>query len=194
VETDIRPKKAEVLIDGVAVGQARDFNGNWDLLHLAPGGYEVSFSRPGYMTLSVPLDVEPGDYYHFDDRLQPGSGRDPRSVERPPPEKRVESRPAELRQKSAEHTAPEASEPRAAGSLRTGFLTLRASPGDAAVYLDGEFLARADELSRLHGALPLALGSHRIEVVRPGYASQRRDVLVDGDEPVTVRLQLQPDD
>ena len=56
------------------------------------------------------------------------------------------------------------------------------SPPDAAVYLDGEFLAQADELRRLHGALPVAAGNHIVEVVRPGYVSERQRIeVIDGD-------------
>ncbi len=66
-------------------------------------------------------------------------------------------------------------------------------PPDAAVYLDGEFLARASELSRLHGSLPVARGPHTIEVVRPGFESRAVDVDVEGEMPVRVEIDLQRD-
>ena len=64
------------------------------------------------------------------------------------------------------------------------------SSSDSAVYLDGEFLARASELSRLHGAIPVARGPHRIEVVRPGFESRTVDVDVEGEMPVRVEIDL----
>ena len=32
VETDVTPKKADLFVDGQFLGQARDYNGRWDLL------------------------------------------------------------------------------------------------------------------------------------------------------------------
>lgn len=70
-------------------------------------------------------------------------------------------------------------------------LRLRVSPPDAAVYLDGEFLARADELARLHGAIPVAAGLHVVEVVRPGFEGETREIDVTGDRPVELTLALE---
>ena len=64
-------------------------------------------------------------------------------------------------------------------------------PPDAAVYLDGEFLAHADELRRLHGAIPVAHGQHTIEVVRPGFRNVKQTVVVEGSDPVRVELELE---
>ena len=74
--------------------------------------------------------------------------------------------------------------------LKRGLLRLEVHPADAAVYLDGEFLARADELNRLHGAIPVAQGVHAVEVVRPGYVGQTVNVEVGGDEPAKFRVEL----
>ena len=58
------------------------------------------------------------------------------------------------------------------------------------VYLDGEFLASASELARLHGALPVARGRHVVEVLRPGFLTETREVEVTGDDPVVIRFRL----
>jgi len=188
VEADIRPKKALVTLDGTPLGQARDFNGPWDLLVLRKGAHTVEFSAPGYMTLRVVLNVKPGGYYHLTDRLLEGEGLDPRSSEpvvlvaeepAPPAQAKMEERP--------EQDAP-------AASLQSGLLHVRVQPADAAVYLDGDFLAKGDELSRLHGSIPVARGEHILEVLRPGYQAQTLTVLVVGDQPTRVRVDLQPDD
>jgi hypothetical protein len=180
VETDIRPKKALVTLDGTPVGQARDFNGPWDLLVLRKGTHTVEFSAPGYMTLRVVLEVKPGGYYHLTDRLLEGEGVDPRSSEPLP------------RAEITMQEEPQSEQP--AARLRSGLLHLRVQPPDAAVYLDGEFLARGDELSRLHGSIPVARGEHILEVLRPGYQPQTLTVLVEGDQPARVQVELQPDD
>ena len=60
------------------------------------------------------------------------------------------------------------------------------------VYLDGDFLGRGDELARLHGALAVAAGYHRLEVVRPGYAPRTLELEVpDSGEPLRVEVELE---
>ena len=191
VETDVSPKRAEVFVDGEYRGEARDFNGKWDRLLLAPGHRTVEFRDEGYQTLSLTLDIQPGAYYRIDERLARGEGLDARSIQAPSA--------TEAPDTTARHDAEpafraeiEASDADGARSpaLRRGLLRIEAGPADAMVYLDGEFLASAGELARLHGALPVAVGSHVIEVVRPGFAPERREVDVQGDGTVVVRMAL----
>ncbi len=172
VETDVRPKRAQVRVDGQLVGQARDFNGPWDLLLLRPGVHMLELSAPGHMSLEIALDAERGGYYHIRESLLKGSGKDPRSSENVPT---VAGSPREPPQ----------------GRLTAGRLHLHIEPADAAVYLDGEFLARAGELTRLHGALSVALGEHTVEVTRPGYVNETRVLIVEPDEPTHFRIVLE---
>jgi hypothetical protein len=138
--------------------------------------------------LRVVLEVKSGGYYHFTDRLLEGEGLDPRSSE---PVVLVEEEPVP-RAEIAMEEEPEPEQP--AARLQSGLLHVRVQPPDAAVYLDGEFLARGDELSRLHGSIPVARGEHTLEVLRPGYQPQTLTVLVEGDQPARVRVELQPND
>jgi hypothetical protein len=89
--------------------------------------------------------------------------------------------------------APGAAEdlPHAAkGGTQSGFLKMQASPGDATVYLDGSFFGRADEISGMHGAIPVATGEHRIEVVHPGYATRAVRVKVEAGKSAEVKIDL----
>jgi hypothetical protein len=181
VETDIRPRSAQVLVGDTAVGFVRDFDGPAGLLFLAPGIHSLGFAAPGHMTLRRTVRVEAGGSYQIKDRLLEGSGLDPRS-----------DPPIEYRNETERDPGPTLETPE--GSIEPGRLTIRASPPDAAVYLDGEFLGRADELSRLHGALAIGLGEHLLEVVRPGFLAETRRFAVEGDEPATIALDLQPTD
>jgi hypothetical protein len=193
VETDIRPKKALVTLNGKPIGEARDFNGPWDVLVLRKGTHTLEFSAPGYMTLRVTLDVATDGYYHLKDRLMEGDGLDPRSTE--PPvlvEPEPEPAPAPQAQIVMEDPAPESPAPTPA--LRRGLLHVRVTPADAAVYLDGEFLAKGEELARLHGSIPVARGEHVLEVIRPGYRQKTLVVLVEGDGPTRVRVELDPEE
>jgi hypothetical protein len=181
VETDIRPRSAQVLVGDTAVGFVRDFDGPAGLLFLAPGIHSLGFAAPGYMTLRRTLRVEAGGSYRIADRLHEGSGLDPRSD--PPIEHPYETE----RNPSPSLDGPEE-------SIESGRLTIRATPPDAAVYLDGEFLGRADELSRLHGALAIGLREHLLEIVRPGFLPETRRFTLENEEPLTITLDLQPTD
>jgi hypothetical protein len=190
IETKVKPKKATVLVDGKVVGEARDYNGRWDTLGIPAGTRELEFRAQGYMSLRLHLETEPGGYYRVQETLAHGEGLDPRSTEPPPPDE-PEPEPEPRRARSAPPTLEPTPAPTPrTSSLPKGFLRFDVQPQDAAVYLDGRFLARGDELARLHGAIPVAEGTHTIEVVRPGYRPETLDVDVRGREPVDVTVDL----
>jgi hypothetical protein len=170
VETDIRPKRAVVVLDGVEVGEARDYNGMWDRLHVEPGPHELEFRAPGYQTLRLQMTIRPGRGYLVQHELRPGEGLDPRST------------------RVAEAQLDVAPQPRA----REGRLRLRVLPEDAAIYLDGAFLGRAGELAALHGALAVDEGTHVLEILRPGYEPRSLELRVEGRQPVDVQVELEP--
>ena len=151
---------------------------------LDPGVHVLEFSKDGYKTLRRAVDVKAGMHARIAEQMDKGEGLDPRSTE-----------PVPVPAADPIGTAPSGGREEApVGSLRRGLLHLEIGPPDAAVYLDGEFLARASELSRLHGALPVANGTHRIEIVRPGFESRTLEVDVEGEEPLRVEIDLQRDE
>ena len=170
LETDLRPKKAHLILDGDDLGKVKYFNGSWDRLSLSPGLHKLVFTAPGYRTLRVEMDAEPGRFYRLEYSMEKGEGEDPRSVRLPAPDNETTAAPTR--------------------GIHSGLMKIRVLPADAAVYLDGEYLGRGDELSRLHGALPVAVGSHRIEIVRPGYEPQTLEVNVIDGEPLRLDLDL----
>jgi hypothetical protein len=174
VETDVTPQKASVLLDGAVVGFASDYNGRWDELSVAPGPHTVSFQLTGYRTLAIDFEASPHATYVFNDALVPGEGEDRRTI------------PA------AAERPPDRPPPAAPSSNAIGRLRVTAVPGDAAVYLDGEYLGLGVELGRIHGALAVPAGSHRVEAVRPGYVSASRAIDVGETDVITVELVLQP--
>jgi hypothetical protein len=68
-------------------------------------------------------------------------------------------------------------------------LDLKVTPDNASIYLDGEFLGTAGELSRLERGVAVTPGQHRLEVMAPEHAprtitvevpqGERRQVVVD---------------
>lgn len=169
VEIDVAPRNARVFWNGEDVGRAKEYDGRWDRLRVGAGRQVLEIRADGYKTLRVVLDAEAGRAYRLEYALEKGEGIDPRSQD-------PAAMPAPGNARAADDAAPGA-------PLDKGFLRLTVKPADAAVYLDGEYFARAEEIARLRGAIPLVVGEHRIEVVRPGFAS--RTVLVNVDRGAT---------
>lgn len=72
-------------------------------------------------------------------------------------------------------------------------LRLSVHPDDSAVYLDGRFLGTARELDDIAGGLQAEPGSHRLEVVRPGYRAESRTFKAAAGEPVELQVELRKD-
>ena len=175
VETGVSPSKAEVVLDGDMVGFASDYSGRWDKLSVVPGPHTIVFQEKGYRTLVITFEARPGATYAFNDVLVKGEGEDRRTL------------PAAVTAASPEFREP-ISPPAATGRLR-----VRAEPGDSAVYLDGEYLGLGAELGRIHAALAVATGTHRLEAVRPGYVSVVRTIEVAETDLATIELTLEPE-
>lgn len=194
VETAVRPRRARVSLDGEDVGRAKDYSGRWDELLIPPGRHVLEFTKDGFRTLRIELDARAGQVYRLEHRLEPGDGPDPRSVSlgAAAVEPLEPTTTAEAPPRNAP-PAPGRPGPSADAALERGLLSLHVAPDDAVVYLDGAFLATAAELRRLHGALPVASGVHRVEVARPGYRTAVREVAIEGDAPVRVEIRLEPE-
>jgi hypothetical protein len=61
------------------------------------------------------------------------------------------------------------------------------SPNDASVYLDGRFFGSAHQ----SGEIELAPGSHRVEIVRPGYRTVDRRVEIGAGRMETLSIVLE---
>ncbi len=180
LELDLKPRKTVLILDGEDLGKARTFNGNRNLLPVAPGRRSFLFQAGGYRTFTVEIDVKAGTMYRLEHFLQKGEGDDPASVHLEPVTENagtVSTQP----QRSAHETG-----------VQKGLLKITVQPQDAAVYLDEEFIGRGGELSALHGALPVAAGTHTLEVVRPGYRPFNIQVEVKAGQRASVETTLEP--
>ncbi len=161
----VDPTEVRVYIDGYYAGVVDDFDGLFQRLHLAPGRHEISLKLTGYKTHSVRVYVAPGTTLKLDHEMEEGIGETFEDLTRGAPmrEARRSSR------SFGEEPREERGEETHAGELR-----LRISPVDASVYVDGEFRGTGREAA----TLALTPGQHRIEVVRPGYRTEDREVEV----------------
>lgn len=175
IETKISPSSAAVIVDGEDFGFAGDYDGRWDRLSVSPGKHSVAFREKGYRSLSLTIDARPGAAYVLKDALAKGEGEDSRIV-------------ATTAAQDADRAPSPLARPAATGRLR-----IQAEPQDAAIYLDGEYLGLAAELSRIHGALAVSTGSHRLEAARPGFSTAVKTIDVGETDLAIVELRLDPE-
>ncbi|RMH19385.1 MAG: PEGA domain-containing protein [Acidobacteria bacterium] len=178
IDVNVRPKKAEVYVDGRYVGTADQFDGYPGYLWLEKGTYELAIYQEGYRTLEREIAVYPGVVIRLDERLAPGESVPPE----PPPAEAPGAGPSD------EPRPPS----RPATGDAPGRLLVAVEPADAAVYLDGHFLGAAEELGHVTSGLLISPGDHTVEVVRPGYRSVTRTIALEPGERFELALVLKP--
>ena len=214
LDTDVSPERAEVWVDGKKVGLADDYDGFPDYLWLEKGTYDVVLYLPGYKTIARQYTIYPGMVIDVEDRMEAGEAIHPtalgpttharrearlrddedraQTLERYRAERGIEAPEPGGMTEGAEG-APEASETPLDARSEPGRLTLKVTPDDASVYLDGRFLGTGRELAGLRAGLIVDPGTHKIEVVRPGRESAERTVEVESGQEVPVEIALDSD-
>lgn len=69
-----------------------------------------------------------------------------------------------------------------------GFLVIQATPDDAEVFLNGEFVGKAEQFEKK--PLELKSGTHRLEIRKAGYSSEIREVYVGNQSRHTIKVNL----
>jgi hypothetical protein len=164
-------------------------------LYLAPGRHEIALKHDGYRTHKMLLYVSGGQTLKIEHDLQKGPG--PETFEDLTGGRGAGEEPGEqpgYRDDDGNDVnvefdrlpapAPRGGEP--ANRADASRLRLDERPGDASVYLDGQFQGPASEL----GELVMAPGAHRIEVVRPGFRTEERDVQLPPGSSRTITIEL----
>ena len=57
---NVKPKKAEVYVDGGYAGLVDDFDSSWQALHLDAGPHHIEMRLDGYEPLAIDVQIEPG--------------------------------------------------------------------------------------------------------------------------------------
>ncbi len=216
LDLDVSPDRAEVYIDGQRIGVADDFDGFPTYLWLEKGTYDVVFYLPGFRTLARQYSIYPGLVIDVEDDLEAGESVRPEDLG-PKTHERRDARLRDERERQQawerggrrqpvapggegwrERTPGAVIEPRAPGDERPrdvrgepGTLHLHVEPVDASVYLDGRFIGTGEELSDLRSGLILDPGSHRLEVVRPGWRSETRSFEASADRELELEIELE---
>ncbi len=201
LDLNVRPKDAEVYVDGQYVGLARQYDGFPGYLWLEKGSYELAFYRPGMETVVRQFEIFTGLVLDVAIEMVPGNavlpaapaGRPAPSAPLPPeqgvyggPEQGAYRPPERGAYRPPERAAP--AEPAAAAAQ----VRLEIAPPEASVYLDGQFVGTASELARLHQGLLTTAGAHVLEVVAPGMVPETVHFELRPGEESTIQVYLEP--
>ena len=199
---EIKPRNAQVYLDGYYVGVVDDFDGVWQRLDLPSGDHEITVYLQGYQTYRQRTFFRPGQDYHFKAILEPlpaGASQEPppQPPAQPPP-----PRPAPAGGGNpGYYPPPRAGEPRRMPPPRQaprgeandfGTLSLRVQPADATITIDGERWDSPEGGSRLIVQLPV--GQHRVEIQKDGLRPYTSTVEIRSGETQSLNISLPRDE
>lgn len=183
----VDPKRTEVYVDGQYVGLAKQYDGFPSHLWLESGVYEIAFYKEGFATQTRTVKILTDLVLELDIRMLEGRAERPEmdygGSEYGGSEMDRDDGPEELGARYERRGGPGGHQAR---------VHFRVEPGSALIYLDGNVLGTADELSGLHAGLLLSAGSHRIEVVQRGFDSAEYDLVVEPGEELDLVVDLEP--
>jgi hypothetical protein len=216
---EVKPRDAQVFVDGYFVGQVDQFDGVFQRLDLPTGEHEIAVYLKGYRPYRQRTLFRPGESYHFKAILEPlpaGTPDEPQpqpSADRPDPYTQNRdprdpySRDPYGRDPQDPNRQPPPPQPGDRGGRTMplpdrpgdrrgpegnsfGTLNIRVQPADATVTIDGERWDSPEGGSRL--VVQLAAGSHRIEVRKDGFKPYTSTVQVRPGESQALNVSLPP--
>jgi hypothetical protein len=192
---EIKPRNAQVYLDGYYMGVTDDFDGAWQRLDMPSGEHEIVVYLEGYQTYRQRTFFRPGQDYHFKailEPLPPGTPQEPppQPSAQPEPTERTPGRYGPPRQQPGEgRRIPPPREPRQRRQADGfGTLALQVQPADAIVTIDGERWDSPEGGSRL--IVQLAAGPHRVEVEKEGLRTYSSTVEIRPGETQSLNVSL----
>ena len=192
VRLEVKPKEAEVYVDGYYAGIVDDFNGVFQRLRVEPGEHEIELWLDGYRTVRQQVYLTPDNTFRVKYQMErlpagqapepkpqpidpPPAGNQPRAQQPPPMQqpmgrgpamRRMPPPPDDPRGPEAPRRGPDAPRGGPANGAY-GTLAIKVQPGDAEVSIDGENWRGPGGQDRL--TVEVAEGSHTVEIRKPGY-------------------------
>jgi len=216
---EVKPRDAQVFVDGYLVGAVDSFDGVFQRLDLPTGEHEIVAYAKGYRSYRQRTLFRPGESYHFKGILEP---LPPGAPEEPQPQPSPDRRDA-YQDPNRDPRDPYAREPyerdpagqdpnrqppppddrgrtmpmpdrpgdrRPPDSSGFGTLNIRVQPGDATVIIDGERWDSPEGGSRL--SVQLSAGPHRVEVRKDGFKPYMSTVQVRPGDTQALNISLPP--
>jgi hypothetical protein len=183
IETDVKPLKSTVYLDGEAVGKADDYNGYPGKLAVKEGHHVLTFVRPGYENYTVEIDCIPYQSYKLKYKMKKLSVAGLEKYKVIPPTPPPPRQPAP----KVEGNVNPPSGPQDFGC---GDLVLRVYPYEASIYVDGQF-KQAAEFDREVKITGLSCGRHRLEVLKPGFRTAVQEFTLEGGHDLFLKVTLE---
>jgi hypothetical protein len=181
----VEPAKARVYVDGYYAGIADDYDGIFQRLTVSPGRHDITLKLEGYKTHTFRVYANREQTLKLRYDMVKGSGETDENVGEETPDPVREFEPARADRPAGRATE----EPRYVPptSRERGLVEITVDPPDASIYVDGEFYGKAGDIRELE----LLPGRHRIEVVRPGYKTDEREIEIAARRNPAVRIRLE---
>ena len=176
LDLNVKPKQAEVWVDGKYVADARDLDGDPSYLWLKQGSHHVVLYKAGFRSFEEDVDVNVGMI-----RRAQGEAR----------EGRVAAAGARRFRHPTEPPRPESPEPRPRppnpGASRAAASICASSRGTRPCTSTASTAGTARELPGLR----LPAGHHRVELVRPGFRPLEKDFDVEAGRTIDLDLSME---
>jgi hypothetical protein len=213
VKLEVKPKQAEVYVDGYYAGIVDDFDGAFQRLRIRPGEHDIELYLDGYRTVHQKVYLQPDNTFKLKysmEKLGAGEQPEPRpQPPQPPPQagppgpgyQPPPEYPQPPQQRGPGRRAPQAPPPppppgpgsaRAGSASAFGTISVRVQPGDADVLVDGEKWRASEGQERL--VIDLPEGRHTIEIQKSGYRTYVTDIDVRRGETTPVNVSLRSQD
>ena len=194
VRLEVKPKEAEVYVDGYYAGVVDDFDGTFQRLRVEPGEHEIELYLDGYRPVKREVYLTPDNPFRIRYQLErlgageapapkpqpidPPQGGSQARMPQPPVQQPIERGPMGRRMPPPRQMPPQQQPPDTprgapdnprAGQANSayGALAIKVQPGDADVSIDGENWRGPGQQDRL--VVEVAEGSHTVEIRKAGY-------------------------
>jgi hypothetical protein len=203
VRIEVKPRNAEVFVDGYFAGTVDDFDGRFQRLNIEPGEHEIVIYLDGHRSFSQRFYLQPGRSFNIRHTMEPLGPGDAAPL-------RPQGAPLQGRGAGApyDNGGPVPPDARGSGAGRGagtgagrgrqggpavtpegfGAISLRVQPADAEVLIDGEVWQRSAESDRL--VIQLGAGTHHLEIRKDGYRSYLSDIPIGTGQVRTLNVAL----
>jgi hypothetical protein len=197
IRLEVKPREAEVYVDGYYAGVVDDFDGVFQRLNVLPGAHEIALYLDGFRTVRQRLYVAPHNTFKLKytmERLGAGEQPEPRPQPQNPPPEAGGAQPVQTPGRGPAGRPPPPPEPPQPGTTRGveatayGTIAIRVQPSDADVLIDGEKWRGPDTTDHL--AIEVAEGRHTVVIQKPGYRTYVTEVQVRAGETTTLNVSL----
>lgn len=198
MQIQVKPKEAEVYVDGYRAGVVNDYDSWYQSLNLEPGGHEIVLYLEGYRTQRHQVFFTQGSSQHIKgtmEKLAAGESSGPRPQPSPRTSSSNDQRPRGPRGPRPERAPSDQSvqvaqsDPSAAPQAdRFGTLSIKVQPADATILVDNHTWQTVGSDQRM--SIQLAPGRHHVEVSKDGFASYVEDVLIRTNATMTLNVGL----